>query len=447
MESPPVNSKARISFETRVTALALVGGLPAVILAVHFTLAATWPAPTRYGAACAIAIFWAVCGLAAHRRIERPLQTIANLIAAIREGDYTVRARPRASGALGAVVAEINRLSAVLCEARLGEQEAGTLLRAVLRDLDVAVFAFDRERRLCLINRAGERLLNAPAASLLRQTAGELHLEACLTGERRFVLECAFPGAAGHWEVRRSPVREDGLPLDLVVIADITRALAERDLQAWQRVVRVLGHELNNSLTPVMSIAASLESLLARAEPPADWRDDMRHGLGIIRSRSEGLARFVGAYARLAKLPRPQIRATELAPILERAARMETRVPVTIAAPPPTSLLCDPDQIEQALINLLRNAAEAAPAGAGHVAISTCRDGAMVEIAIEDNGAGIAATENLFVPFFTTKPGGSGIGLVLSRHVAEAHGGTLTLENRVGAQGCIARLRLPCLGA
>jgi signal transduction histidine kinase len=295
---------------------------------------------------------------------------------------------------------------------------------------------------LRLVNRAGERLLAAPAGRLIGQYAADLRLAACLEGEPQGTLQAVFPGGAGRWGMRRSRIRERGLPLDLLVITDLTQALSEQELQAWQRLVRVLGHELNNSLAPIKSIAGTLESLLGREPLPEDWRQDMRRGLGVINSRSDSLTRFIGAYARLAKLPRPQLQPLDVAALVERAVSFETRVPVSIVPGPPVTVPGDPDQIEQVLINLLRNAADASQPGVA-VQIGWRRDGAMVEIWIKDEGPGLSTTANLFVPFFTTKPGGSGIGLVLSRQIAEGHGGALTLENRSDRSGCAACLRLP----
>jgi len=224
----------------------------------------------------------------------------------------------------------------------------------------------------------------------------------------------------------------------------LTQALSEQELQAWQRLVRVLGHELNNSLAPIKSIAGSLESILMRNPLPDDWRDDMRRGLNVITSRSESLSRFIGAYARLAKLPKPQLQPLDVGACLGRAVSFETRLTVQIEPSVDMTVQGDPDQIEQVLINLMRNAADASLSqGRSGVWVGWRRDGSMLEIWVRDEGPGLSSTANLFVPFFTTKPGGSGIGLVLSRQIAEGHGGALMLENRTDGPGCVARMRLP----
>jgi signal transduction histidine kinase len=166
----------------------------------------------------------------------------------------------------------------------------------------------------------------------------------------------------------------------------------------------------------------------------------------VIRARSESLERFMGAYAQLARLPPPKRRAVTVRAMVERVVGLETRVTVDLAPGPDRTVDADPDQIEQALINLLRNAAEAAAETGGRVCVSWTRPdepGDWLDVTIDDEGPGLPTTGNLFVPFFTTKASGSGIGLVLSRQIAEAHGGSLILENRRDARGCRARLRLP----
>ena len=444
MSKPQGEKIARIGFEGRVVLLSLLAGLPGS--AVALWLLWTGHAQTRVEVTLTVLIAgcWLGFAMAVRERVVFPLQTLSNLLGALREGDFSVRGRsPRPDDALGEVMREVNTLGSTLREQRLGALEATMLLRTVMREIDVAIFAFDENQRLRLVNRAGERLLAAPTERLLGQTAAELRLLTCLEGPPQLTMQTVFPGAAGRWGVRRTRIRERGLPLELVVISDLTQALSEQELQAWQRLVRVLGHELNNSLAPIKSIAGSLLTILSRQPLAEDWRDDMQRGLSVITSRSESLSRFIGAYARLAKLPRPQLQPLDVAASVSRAASFETRLPVEVVAGPEVTVQGDPDQLEQVLINLLRNAADASLSTGGGVRIGWRRDGPMLEIWLKDDGPGLSGTANLFVPFFTTKPGGSGIGLVLSRQIAEGHGGALTLENRADGPGCVARLRLP----
>jgi nitrogen fixation/metabolism regulation signal transduction histidine kinase len=436
--------KARLSHEGRVVLLAFLAGLPGSAAALAYLWAGDHSSREQWTVTVVVVLAWLGFTMAVRERVVFPLQTLSNLLAALREGDFSVRGRaPRPDDALGEVMREVNTLGSTLREQRLGAMEATTLLQIVMSEIAVAIFAFDERQRLRLVNRSGERLLAAPSERLLGQSAAELGLESCLTGEPQTTFQAIFPGGAGRWGVRRTRIREHGLPLELVVITDLTQALSEQELQAWQRLVRVLGHELNNSLAPIKSIAGTLESLLGREALPDDWRQDMRRGLHVITSRSESLSRFIGAYARLAKLPRPQLQPLDLAGSVERAVSFETRVPVRVEPGRPAKVHGDPDQLEQVLINLLRNAADASLPAATPVRIGWRRDGRMIEIWVEDEGQGLSSTANLFVPFFTTKPGGSGIGLVLSRQIAEGHGGALTLENRSNGGGCVARLRLP----
>ena len=248
--------------------------------------------------------------------------------------------------------------------------------------------------------------------------------------------------------MRRSSFRERGVAHQLLVVADLSRPLREEELKAWQRIVRVLGHELNNSLAPIRSLAGSLVDLLARAPRPDDWQDDMRRGLAVITARSESLGRFMDGYARLARLPPPSLRSLDVGSLVRRVAGLETRLPVAVIPGPAVLIRADGDQLEQLLINLIRNAVDAALETGGGARVGWGRLGGdragALEVWVEDEGPGLPSTSNLFVPFFTTKQHGSGIGLVLSRQIAEAHGGTLTLENVV--PGCKARLRLPLAG-
>jgi two-component system, NtrC family, nitrogen regulation sensor histidine kinase NtrY len=437
--------KERISHERHAQLLALAAGLPSIVFAAYILWTGDYPPKVLWTLGLLLGGSWLGFSAAVRDRVASPLRTIANLLEAMREGDYSIRARGgTGDDALSDVMQQVNAMGATLRAQRLGAMEATTLLRKVMEEIDVAIFAFDEFQKLKLLNRFAERLIALPAERAIDLPAAQLDLATFLSGETSHTVQRAFPGGFGRWGVARTSFREGGLPHQLLVITDLTRPLREEELQAWQRLVRVLGHELNNSLTPIKSIAGSLETIIKREPLPEDWREDMIRGLNIIGGRAESLARFLGAYAKLARLPRPVLNPINVADWLRRGARFETRVPITIEPGPDLIIQADSDQLEQVLINLLRNAADAMDSQPGQIVIRWRVERWQLIVDIEDDGPGLAATANLFVPFFTTKPGGSGIGLVLCRQIIEAHGGVLSLTNRDGARGCIARLHLPC---
>ena len=444
---PSLKRGGRIKFERRVTLLALAAGFPAVALSALLLWLNGYSAQVQWTVNLLLVIVWLTFSLNLRQRVIRPLQTLSNILAAIREGDYSIRGRRATSGdALGEVMLEVNDLGQTLREQRLGAMEATALLRTVMAEIDVAVFAFDGDHRLRLVNRAGEKLLAQPSARLLGRTSDELGLAACFMspeGGGPYTMQMVFPGGVGRWDIRRSTFREGGAQHQLLVLTDLSQTLREEERTAWQRLLRVLGHELNNSLAPIKSVAGSLAALMDRDPKPTDWRDDMQRGLEVISSRADSLARFVESYSKLARLPQPRFEALNIGALVSRVASLETRLPVTVAQGPEVIVKGDDVQLEQLLINLIRNAVDASMETKGGVEVGWRQKNGNVEVWISDEGPGLASTANLFVPFFTTKAEGSGIGLVLSRQIAEAHGGTLSLENRARARGCEARLRLP----
>jgi PAS domain S-box-containing protein len=431
-------------YERRILLLALCAGLGSTVVAIILLWVGSYSSKTQWTLTVLMVLAWVSFAFSTQNRVVFPMRTLSNLLAALREGDFSIRARgANRDDVLGEVLREVNALGETLRQQRLGALEATALLRKVMEEIDVAVFAFDGTGTLRLVNRAGERLLNLPVEKLLGRTAHELMLSDCLRGETPRIAQIAFPGKSGRWEIHRGGFREGGLPHQLLVITDLSRALREEERQAWQRLIRVLGHELNNSLAPIKSVAENLGSMLGRKERASDWQEDMRSGLNIIAARTDGLARFMNAYARLAKLPPPVLQPVDVGVWIRRVAKLERRLPVELQAGPEIEIHADPDQLEQLLINLLHNAVDAALETSGGVRVGWERENGFLDVWVQDDGPGIPNSTNLFVPFFTTKPGGSGIGLVLSRQIAEAHGGSLNLENRAEKRGCEARLRLP----
>lgn len=429
--------------ERRVLIYSLLAGLPAVVASAMLLFDGDYSDKTRWTVLVLIVGAWLGFSFAVRQRVVFPLRTLSNLLAALREGDYSLRARVAKEDALGEVMDEVNLMGQMLREQRLSALEATNLLRKVMEEIDVAVFAFDGKDRLRLVNRAGAKLLGAAEERLLGRAAVDLDLVDCLAKNTPRTLQKSFAGGSGRWGVTSTKFHEQGVPHRLLVLTDLTLELREEELQAWQRLVRVLSHELNNSLAPIQSITGSLRSLLRRPSPDPDWQQDMEQGLGAIGSRAEALGRFTSAYARLARLPPPRLEPVALRECVERVAEIEQTTNLRIEPGPDVVVNADSAQLEQLLINLVRNASEAAAQTGGGVRIGWSRNGATARIQILDEGPGLSNNANLFVPFFTTKPNGTGIGLVLSRKIAENHGGALTLQNRKDATGCVASVELP----
>lgn len=424
--------------------LVLLAGLPSGLVAIVLLWTGNFTSRVQWTFTLLMVGLWWGAAFALRERVVRPLQTLSNLLAGLREEDYSIRARgSRKDDSLGEVHRELNALVETLRAQRLGALEATALLRKVMAEIDLAVFTFDGAQTLRLVNRSGERLLAQPTERLLGRSADELNLGGCLRDDAPRTLQMTFPGGSGRWGIRRSTFRQEGMPHQLLVLTDLSRALREEERLAWQRLLRVLGHEMNNSLAPIRSLAATIAGLLKKEPKPADWQTDVDRGLDIIAARAEALSRFTEAYTRVARLPPPRPKPVDVGKWIDRVVGLETRLKIAVESGPPASVHADGDQLDQLLINLLRNAVDAADESGGGVRVGWRKLKSDLEVWVEDEGPGLSNTANLFVPFFTTKPKGNGIGLVLCQQIAEAHGGSVSLENRHDHRGCVARVRLP----
>jgi nitrogen fixation/metabolism regulation signal transduction histidine kinase len=440
--------RIRLSFDTRILLMTLLISLPGALVAELFLWLGDHSIELKWTVTLFIVVAWAIGSSMMHAQVVRPMQTLSNMVAAIREEDFSFRLRGGGrEDSLADLIYEINSLSLRLQQQKISALEATALLKKVLMEIDVAVFTFDQQQRLRIVNRAGEQLMGRIAPRMLGLTAEELGLQEFLQSPGPQTVQMTFPGKHGRWAISHTAFRENGIPHELLIISDLSRALREEERQAWQRLIRVLGHELNNSLAPIKSIAGTLASLTVRAALPEEVAQDMQQGLRVIENRVEALNRFMQAYTRLARMPAPTRSRIEVGPLVRRAASLERRLPVQSLEGPSVFIDADPDQIEQLLINLIRNAVDASldPSlkHAGSVEVGWRTNARSVEIFIRDEGPGLLNSDNLFVPFFTTKHGGSGIGLILSRQIAEAHGGVLQLSNRRDRTGCEAMIALP----
>ncbi|HTS36873.1 MAG TPA: ATP-binding protein [Candidatus Solibacter sp.] len=459
MRKPP-RKRVRLLYERRINLFALLVALPAMVASGIFIWLQPWTFGSKLSLILTILFVWWLLAMALQEQTTRPLQTLANVISALREEDYSFRARGAATDdALGELSIEVNALADLLADQRIRAIEATALLRRVVEEVEVPLFTFDPDQILRLVNSAGERLLQQPSVRLLGRTANDIGLAACLVAENGSLVPLKFQGPNARWLVRRSTFRQKGVPHTLIVLSDVSRALREEERGAWQKLIRVLGHELNNSLTPIKSIAGSLTAQISGVSLDDSTRRDFERGLSIIGMRADSLNRFLQAYRQLAQMPPPALRKTALAPLVERVAGLETRLHVEVFAGPDVQVTVDPDQFEQMLINIVRNAVEAAlepPHAADGSAVNAAARPTEPAVTVrwriaekklilevDDNGPGLLNPSNAFVPFYTTKPQGSGIGLVLARQIAEVHGASIELVNRPSSRGCQARIVLP----
>lgn len=443
---PP--QKRKLNFDARITLTALLISAPGVLVAELLLWFGGHSSEFKWTLTLFIGLAWLIGVSALHGQIIRPLQTLSNMVAAIREDDFSFRLRGGSrEDSLSDLIFEINSLATRLQQQKVSALEATALLKKVLMEIDVAVFTFDQQQRLRIVNRAGEQLMGRIGPRMLGLTAEELGLQEFLHAPGPQNVQMAFPGKHGRWAISQTTFRENGVPHQLLIISDLSRALREEERQAWQRLIRVLGHELNNSLAPIKSIAGTLAGLTARAALPDETSQDMQQGLRVIENRVESLNRFMQAYTQLARMPAPARTKIEVGDLVERVASLERRLDVRTLEGPRVIVDADPDQLEQLLINLIRNAVDASLDPSlkhpGSVEVGWRSNARSVEIFIRDEGPGLLNSDNLFVPFFTTKHGGSGIGLILSRQIAEAHGGILQLANRRDRSGCEAMIALP----
>jgi two-component system, NtrC family, nitrogen regulation sensor histidine kinase NtrY len=450
--SPP-RKRIRLLYEHRVTLYSFLVGLPGLLVSSILVWTQPWSLESRLSLIGAELFAWWLLALALQEQTTRPLQTLANVIGSLREEDYSFRARNAAAeDALGELSLEVNQLADMLSDQKVRTIEATALLERVVDEIDVPLFAFDPAFRLRLVNPAGEHLLRQSRARLVGRTAAQLNLEPCLSADNESLVELKLRDSQARWLLRRSSFRQHGVPHTLVVLSDVSRALREEERRAWQRLIRVLGHELSNSLAPIKSIAGSLSARLTATAMDAAVRSDLERGLGIIEARSASLHRFLEAYRKLAQMPAPVLRPVTLAPLVSRAAGLETRIKVSVYPGPDVTFQADSDQLEQMFINLVRNAADAVLETGGVAGAEPESDPVVVRwetgdqdvtLTIDDNGPGLMNPGNVFTPFYTTKPNGSGVGLVLSRQIAEAHGGRIEIANRPQHRGCSVKVVLP----
>lgn len=435
---------SKLTNHAKVLILAFLSGLPALAFTVYIAIRDDYSTLTLYSMGILVLGVYIACLATMYRLVVRPLQTMANIVSALKEKDYTLRVKyTNTDDPMGLSFSELNDLADKLQNQRLDMIETHQLLFKILEEVEAAVLCFDNDDQLVMANRYAQELYGSNTDSLLGQRASELGLKNVLASTLQTTQEIEFPSRKSRWLVKHSPYRDDGRPHMMLLIADLQGPLREEELDAWKKLIRVLGHELNNSMTPLKSMANSLERMLAKPSLPDDWKEDMEDGLSVIGRRVDSLSRFVNGYSQLARTPRPQKSPLNITRFMERVIRFEPSFNIDLQPGPDINILGDEGQLYQVIINLLKNAVEASASTNGKVSATWRTNDESIYIRIIDEGQGLANEDNLFVPFFSTKRSGSGIGLALSRQIVEAHKGRIALENRIERNGCIATVTLP----
>lgn len=437
-QAPP----RRMATERRLFLLVLSSAIPATLFLIWPSGDDIWAGMAKGAIAFAFLAWILVIAGAVRGELLRHTRTLSNLVEAIRRQDHSLKgAGARESGELGELYRQINGLTHDLKLSRQTEQELLGVLEKVVGQINVAIFVFDSQDRI--------RLANEPAGALLKSSASELAgvkladtvLAQLPVAPEPKLVDFRFPGGEGRWQIRERRYRHQGRESRIVFIADLKQVLADEETAAWQRLIRVISHEVNNSLTPITSLCQTLAGIL---EMPGGAHDaDVREGLNAIAERARGLQDFISAYARLARLPEPDKTLFPAADLAGNLRRIFDAQALEILPFPDVMIYGDPVHLEQALINLIKNGLEANPRGAPAVRLSCESHDDRCEFHVRDHGPGVGNPDNLFVPFYTTKAQGAGIGLVLCRQIAARHHGQVSLENRVDGSGAIAKLILP----
>lgn len=446
--------KFSLPFERRLLISVLTTGLPCAILSFVLLWTNSYSLDHKIEGTVFSILLWFGLGFAARNRVVNSVRVLSNVVASLKEDDFSFRATRAVSGdALGDLAIEINNLAQALESERLGTMEAENLLRKVLAEAEGVILAFSLDGKLKLFNRAAASFLGKKEEELSNQDAKELGIADLLGGPTSQTISRLSNGIERRWIVRRTHFRQNGVPHHLVMLSEASEALRAEERLAWQRMVRVLSHEINNSLAPIKSVARTLRRILSQNVLPERIHQDFDLGLDVIGTRAEALNRFLQSYAQLSKLPPPTRRVVGLQNMAERVRGLEARLAITILASPDIFISVDSDQLEQVLINLTKNATEALLTKYPE-ALPTMTDGPPVSISwtvvgndlelwVRDRGVGLLDASNLFVPFYTTKETGTGIGLVLCRQIIEAHGGRLTIQNRTNTAGCEVQIKIP----
>jgi nitrogen fixation/metabolism regulation signal transduction histidine kinase len=434
----------RIAFEDKLVRLALFTGLlPTLSCSVllFFIDMSIYP-KILLVLLLLVCIFY--CAFSIRQQVIFQLRTSTNLVEAMTSNDYTMRANNKGlDGALSDFNQLLNTLAQTLAEQSLITREKQILLTKVTDQIDVAIVAVDNNQAISLMNPAAEKLFKCRFEEMQGWPIKQLGLQNVLFKDYNSVAEFEIKQHKKKVLIRTDQYFEKGIKHKLIFITDIQNLLREEERQAWQKLLRVLSHEINNSIAPIASIGETLEKMVDKQYSNTDLDNDLKEGLGVITERAQSLNIFIQRYQKLAKLPHPSKSLFNIEPLVQSVALLFPDANIKLDSEE-LVIYADKDQFQQVLVNLLKNACESMQDNPQEeICVDWRKVSQLIEINVRDQGTGISNIDNMFVPFYTTKPQGTGIGLSLSRQVMVNHGGDLIIKNRTDKKGVQATLMVP----
>ncbi len=392
---------------------------------------------------CVFLLLIAYGVVAVRQNSDFQIRTLSNLIESMIDGDYSLRGRLQTNQAFQELFNLINQLSDTLARHKFEAKESRLLLEKVLEQMHAMVLATDQQGKIVMVNASATKYIFQGAKDVLHQILSATPLGTEISQAEPGIVKFSTEPLNGEYFLVKEPFLAQGQPHQLYFITNAERLLVEQERKAWQSLVRVLSHEMNNSMTPITAISQSMQTKLSDLSTAID-RQSLKEGVNIINERAKSLTSFIASYSQLSHLPKPNKISVELFQVLQVTAALFPKLTTEIADSCRLTLFVDKQQFEQVLINLFKNALEAmAGQASALLAVSVSSDEFNTLISFTDQGCGIANFDNLFVPFYSTKASGSGIGLALCRQIMFNHNGQICISNRQEAQGVEVRLTLP----
>ena len=449
--SSNTKSSANISLERRFSWLIIATLLPTLVLFIAMGIGFDLNLLSWSTVGLLLVIIYTCLVIALYRLVITPFYSLTSLTEALKMEDYSLRAKsPFNQGIVAKLFNELSSLSQSLQINKSRYDQQMFLLYGLIEQLESPVLILDNKDQLQHANPAVSQLFSVPWQTLKQSPATKLGL----------VKENAFwrfnegnpLNMDKKWQIKQSEFKENNNNYQLLMLNNISQELQKNEQQAWQNIIRILNHEVRNSLTPISALSQNL------LEMPDLSPEQCQQAIKIIDSRSNNLLAFIDSYSDLAKLPQPTLQEFDLAELLQGIASLVQQVTINLSSP--LIITADKGQIEQVLLNLIKNAKEAqlskgninkGPEPNKDIEVQIFTTEQQVIIKVLDQGCGIANSANLFVPFYTTKETGSGIGLALSRQILSNHQGELRLTNRTdlanatNKKGAVATIILPLI--